>query len=54
MLKDFTKGRNISKEQFSSAAMELRPQLIALQQQLRDAKFPVLVIISGNEGAGKT
>ena len=46
--------RSISKEQFSNAAQELRPQLIALQQQLRDAKFPVLIIISGTEGAGKT
>ncbi len=46
-------GRKVSKEEFRKAEPELRTDLVMLQQELRSADFPVLVLFSGVDGAGK-
>jgi len=46
-------GRKVSKEEYRKVEPELRTELIMLQQQLRKADFPVLVLFSGVDGAGK-
>ena len=46
-------GRKISKEEFRKVEPELRTDLVLLQQELRSADFPVLVLFSGVDGAGK-
>ena len=47
-------GRKISKAEFKQAEQELRTELLAVQRALRTADFPVVVIVSGVEGAGKS
>lgn len=46
-------GLKLSKEEFARRDPELQSQLLALQRRLREADFPVIVIVSGVEGAGK-
>ena len=46
-------GRKISKEVYKGQEPEIRTHLLELQGLLRDAKMPVIVIVSGVEGAGK-
>lgn len=46
-------GRKIKRKDFNSAALALRQQLLELQFELEDRDFPVIVIVSGVEGAGK-
>lgn len=46
-------GRSVSKEEYRKVEPELRTELIMLQQQLRKADFPVLVLFAGVDGAGK-
>ncbi|RAU23021.1 polyphosphate:AMP phosphotransferase [Paramagnetospirillum kuznetsovii] len=46
-------GRKISRDEFDAMAPELRTELLALQQQLRQADFPVIVLFAGVDGAGK-
>jgi polyphosphate:AMP phosphotransferase len=46
-------GRKISREEFDAMAPALRTDLLDLQQQLRTADFPVIVIFGGVDGAGK-
>ena len=53
MLKDFEKSKPEDKEALSAEIKTLRDQLIARQQQIRDAKLPVLVLIEGWAAAGK-
>lgn len=45
--------RKVSKAAFDEAAPGLRLDLIRLQQQLRGAGFPAIVLFSGLDGAGK-
>ena len=47
-------GRKVSKEAFDSQAHELRIELVELQQTLRAADFPVILVFAGVEGAGKS
>ncbi|WP_404384424.1 polyphosphate:AMP phosphotransferase [Caenispirillum salinarum] len=47
-------GRTVSKEDFEAVAGPLRIELIELQQKLRSAGFPVIVIFAGVDGAGKS
>ncbi|HMA49612.1 MAG TPA: polyphosphate:AMP phosphotransferase [Magnetospirillaceae bacterium] len=47
-------GVKISREEFDSAAGKLRLELLALQQKLREADFPVILLFAGVDGAGKT
>ena len=46
-------GRSVSKEDFKEQQEELRTQLLAVQRELRQTDMPVVVIVSGVEGAGK-
>lgn len=47
-------GQTISKEDFDSAVPELRTDLLKLQYEIKDNNVPVIIIISGVEGAGKS
>lgn len=46
-------GRKLSKKEYRETVPNLRTQLLAAQQALRSANFPVVVLLSGVEGAGK-
>jgi polyphosphate:AMP phosphotransferase len=46
-------GRTVDKDTFKAQQEELRTQLLQVQRELRQTDIPVLVIISGVEGAGK-
>lgn len=46
-------GRTVDKETFKSEQEALRTELLIAQRSLRKAKLPVVVIITGVEGAGK-
>ncbi|GAB3441581.1 polyphosphate kinase [Insolitispirillum peregrinum] len=46
-------GRKVSKEEFDQLAPALRIELVDLQQKLRTAGFPVLLVFAGVDGAGK-
>lgn len=46
-------GQKVTKEDFDNVAVQLRIELVELQQQLRQADFPVIVVFAGVDGAGK-
>ena len=46
-------GRSVSKAEFGSLERELRTQLLSAQFAARERGLPVVVIVSGVEGAGK-
>jgi len=46
-------GRKIPKAEYQKQVPELRAGLLEAQRALRDAKVPVIVVISGADGAGK-
>jgi polyphosphate:AMP phosphotransferase len=46
-------GRKLSREAFDAMAPALRTRLLDLQQRLRLADFPVIVVFAGVDGAGK-
>ena len=46
-------GRSIDKETYKAQEQELRTQLLLVQRELRQTDIPVVVIVSGVEGAGK-
>ncbi len=46
-------GHKVSKEEYKQRVPDLRTQLLEVQFQLRQADFPVIVLISGVDGAGK-
>ncbi|GMV39457.1 MAG: hypothetical protein AMXMBFR64_11730 [Myxococcales bacterium] len=46
-------GLKVSKEEFDAAAGPLRLELVEVQQALRAAPFPVIVVFAGVDGAGK-
>ena len=54
MLKSAELGRELSKQDYEAAVADLRTSLLKVQAQLEDAKFPVVVMIHGADGAGKT
>ena len=47
-------GRKVTKKAFDQAVPALRVELVELQQRLRRADFPALVLLSGVNGAGKS
>ncbi len=47
-------GRTVAKEDFHEAVPVLRAELLEIQQQLRDAPFPVIIVFGGVDGAGKS
>ena len=46
-------GRKVPKDEFDKAVPKLRMELLALQQRLRLADFPVVIVFAGVDGAGK-
>ena len=46
-------GHKLSKKDFEERLPDLRTQLLLIQNELRSANFPVLILISGVDGAGK-
>lgn len=46
-------GRKISKEEYKTLEPELRMQLLEVQEDLKTAQFPVIILIGGVDGAGK-
>jgi polyphosphate:AMP phosphotransferase len=46
-------GRRVSREDFDAMAPGLRTELLELQQRLRTADFPVIIVFAGVDGAGK-
>ncbi|HUR40143.1 MAG TPA: polyphosphate:AMP phosphotransferase [Verrucomicrobiae bacterium] len=47
-------GHVVGELEFERAAEKLHAELLAVQRQLREAKIPVVVIVSGVEAAGKS
>lgn len=47
-------GRTVSKKDYAEQAAELRLELLETQFKLRKAPFPVIVLFSGVDGAGKS
>ncbi|MEA1937802.1 MAG: polyphosphate kinase, partial [Pseudomonadota bacterium] len=46
-------GQKIDKETYEALLPNLRSDLVAMQQRLRGANFPVLIVYAGVNGAGK-
>jgi len=46
--------RTLDKDDFKELVPDLRTGLLNLQQELRDCDFPVILLISGADGAGKS
>lgn len=46
-------GRKLSKKEFDALEPELHARLLQAQQQLKNTNTPVIIIVSGVEGAGK-
>ena len=53
MLKDFEKNKPEEKAALSAEIKELRLKLMGQQQQLREKKLPVLILLEGWAAAGK-
>jgi polyphosphate kinase 2 (PPK2 family) len=47
-------GRTIPKEDYHPAVADLRAELLEVQQRLRAASFPVIIVFGGVDGAGKS
>ncbi len=47
-------GKTLSKEDYHSTVEVLRSELLAVQQRLRSAPFPVIIVFGGVDGAGKS
>ena len=54
MLKSAELGRTLSKQAYEAAVGDLRTSLLKVQAELEVAKFPVIILINGADGAGKT
>lgn len=46
-------GRQVSKAEFDALAPDLRIQMVELQQRIRQAGVPVIILFAGVDGAGK-
>ncbi|MFN7975536.1 MAG: polyphosphate:AMP phosphotransferase [Acidobacteriota bacterium] len=53
MLERAELGHRVGKRAYEAALPKLRSDLLAAHFELRDEKFPVIVIVSGADGAGK-
>src|SRR4051812_40951422 len=53
MLKSAELGRTLSKHDYDAALGDLRTSLLKAQSELENAKFPVIILINGADGAGK-
>lgn len=46
-------GHTLSKKDYNKRVPELRTELLTIQESLKQADFPVIVLVSGVDGAGK-
>lgn len=46
-------GHKLSKKEYDKRVAQLRAELLQEQEALKDADFPVIIVISGVDGAGK-
>jgi hypothetical protein len=46
-------GQEIPKEQYKARVPTLRTELLEVQRKLTEAKFPVIIVFAGVDGAGK-
>ena len=46
-------GRRVAKKEYKKREPELHTQLLAIQREVVEANLPVIVVVSGVEGAGK-
>lgn len=46
-------GHSLSKKEYNEKVPPLRTALLTVQERLKDANFPVVVLVSGVDGAGK-
>ena len=46
-------GREIPKEEYKARLPTLRAELLEVQRELTEARFPVIVVFAGVDGAGK-
>src|SRR5262245_60188129 len=46
-------GRRVEKPEYERRALVLRSTLLEAQQRLRAARFPMIVVFAGVDGAGK-
>ena len=46
-------GHSLSKQEYNEKVPQLRTELLTVQERLKEAPFPVLVLVSGVDGAGK-
>ena len=46
-------GRKVTKSEYKQRVPALRQALLAVQEELRQAEFPVIVLFGGVDGAGK-
>jgi polyphosphate:AMP phosphotransferase len=46
-------GHTLSKKEYIAKVPQLRTELLSVQEQLKTANFPVIVLVSGVDGAGK-
>jgi AMP-polyphosphate phosphotransferase len=53
MLNSAELGRKLSKQDYDAALGDLRTSLLKAQAELEGAKFPVIILINGADGAGK-
>lgn len=53
MLKSAELGRALSKQDYEAALGDLRSSLLKVQAEVEQAKFPVIILINGADGAGK-
>jgi AMP-polyphosphate phosphotransferase len=47
-------GKTLPKEEYHKTVEVLRSELLAVQQRLRSAPFPVIIVFGGVDGAGKS
>ncbi len=46
-------GHSLSKKEYNEKVPKLRTELLTVQERLKEADFPVIVLVSGVDGAGK-
>lgn len=46
-------GHKLDKKEYEQRVPELRTQLLQVQEKLKNADFPVIILVSGVDGAGK-
>jgi polyphosphate:AMP phosphotransferase len=46
-------GRKVSKKEYAEREQDIHVRLLAAQRKLREADFPVILVVAGVEGAGK-